>query len=165
MSKFFSIVFSFLFLLSLTGCKLESVGNTLHGFTMRMNDFSECYNLTDTGYIYNEKDNTLTKFYDFNTNEIMLQFKINKNNKLSSLNIVFDNIKENNTEELAFIKNSIIAFIDNGNLSSELFEKISFDTVIFQHFYETKKEKIDDIEILIDTTDSGTVITIMKDNP
>ena len=165
MAKFLSIVISFLILFSTSGCRLQTEGNTLHGFTMRMNKISETYNLTDTGYIYDEKESTLTKFYDFNSNEIMLQFQINENNKLTCLNIVFGNISENNTNEICFIKNSLISFINEKTLASNLLGKIKFDTVIFESFHETKKEKIDDTEIIIDTTDLGTVITVVKDNP
>jgi hypothetical protein len=60
MAKFLSIVISFLILFSTSGCRLQTEGNTLHGFTMRMNKISETYNLTDTGYIYDEKESTLT---------------------------------------------------------------------------------------------------------
>lgn len=165
MAKFLSIVICFLFLFCMSSCRLQTDGNTLHGFTQRMNELSESYDLSDTGYIYDEEKETLTKFFSFSSNEIMIQFKKDTNNKLAVLNIVFGNINENNREETEFIKNCIMAFVDNDTVSYNLFESIEFDKIIYEQFHETKKEKIDDIEMLIDTTDSGTVITVMKDNP
>ena len=117
MTKFLSIVISFLFLFSMSGCRLQTHGNTLRGFTQRMNEISECYDLSDTGYIYDKGNQTLTKFFSFNSNEIMIQFKKDNNNKLAVLNIVFGNINENNQEETEFIKNCIMAFIDNDIVS------------------------------------------------
>lgn len=146
----------------LTGCSLSSEGNTLHGFTQRMNEYPENYNLTESGYIFDSKNNTLTRFFSFTDNEIMLQFECGENNDLTCLHIVFDNMSKNNSQEMNFIKNCIAAYIENPETSSEIMKKIDFENTIQKASYETQNAKSGDTELLLDTTTVGTIITIIR---
>ena len=145
-----------------TGCGISSQGNTLHGFTQRMNEYPENYNLSESGYIYDAKNNTLTRFFKFNKNEIMLQFECAENNEFTCLHIVFDNNCKNNSQEINFIKNCIEAFTESSEATDELLEKIDFDNAIKTTSYETKTAKSGDTELLLDTTTLGTVISINR---
>lgn len=146
----------------LTGCSLSSEGNTLHGFTQRMNTYPENYNLTESGYIFDSKNNTLTRFFKFNENEVMLQFECGENNDLTCLHIVFDNKCKNNSQEMNFIKNCIAAYIENPETNSEIMKNIDFENTIKKTSYETQNAKSGDTELFLDTTTVGTVITISR---
>ncbi len=150
--------------LVLSGCAVSETGNSLHAFTERMNKNSESYSLTENGYIFNDTDNTLTRFYKFDTNEIMVQFTCNENNNLYRLDLVFPNECIKNPQELKFIKDCISAYINNTETQTDLMNKIDFDNTLNEVNYETKKAESDDTEMLIDVTAIGTVITIIQNN-
>ena len=155
LSLFFTII-----LFALSGCTISSKGNSLHGFTQRMNAFPEKYSLTQAGYISDKSENTLTRFFAFNSEKIMLQFECG--NELTSLHIVFDKNCINNSQALKFVKNSIEAYTESPEITNELLNKIDFNNAINTTSYETKKAKIGDIELLLDTTEKGIVITVNR---
>ncbi len=159
--KVFFILLSFIVLFSVSGCRLKTEGNTLYGFTQRLNSLTE-YELTTEGYIKNESEKSLTKFFKLSESEIMLQLNYNEKNELSCLHIVFDNLKKNDTEELNFIEACIYAFIDNTETAQSLLKSIDFENCIYEKDINTKKEKIGNIDISIDVTDIGTVISVEK---
>lgn len=163
--KFSLIFFALVLIISLCGCTFSEKGATIYGFTQRMNLLCEDYELTTDGYIFNEENNTYTKFFKFNENDIMLQFTCNETNETSSLDIVFGNLEENNTAELTFIKNSIYAFINDATLTEELLLSLSFDDILYSPDINTKNAKIGNIEAFIDVTEIGTVITVVQNIP
>ena len=152
----------FVIILTLTGCSFSSTGNSLYGFTQRMNQFPEQYNLTQTGYIFNEQNHTLTRFFKFGNDEIMLQFEYADENELSCLHIVFDNNCKNNSQAVKFAENCIEAYIENKEITEDLMNKIDFKTAINTTSYETKQAKSGDTELLLDTTAIGTVISVSR---
>ena len=160
--KYYFAILCFLFFFFFSGCSLSSTGNNLHGFTQRMNEYPEKYNLTESGYIFDTKNNTLTRFFNFTENEIMLQFECGENNEFNCLHIVFDNNCKNNTQEMQFIKNCLEAYTESTETTKELLEIIDFENAIKNASYETKKAKSGDTELLLDTTTIGTVITITR---
>ena len=160
------LIFNTLIIISMlmvtTGCNVSSTGNSLRGFTQRMNQFPEEYNMTQTGYIEDTQNKTLTKFFELDTNKIMLQFEYGSNNELTCLHIVFDNNCKNNSKVMKFAKNCIEAFIENPETTKELVNKIDLQNTITTTDYETKKAKSGDTELLLDTTAVGTVISVNR---
>lgn len=150
--------------LVLSSCAVSKTGNSLHAFTERMNKISESYSLTEKGYIFNDKDNTLTRFYKFGTNEIMVQFTCDENNNLYRLDLVFPNECSKKPQELKFIKDCISAYINDTQTHTDLMNKLDFDNTINEIKYETQKAESSDTEMLIDVTAIGTVITIIQNN-
>lgn len=161
-NKVFCILACFILLISFCSCALTENGNSLYAFCERINALDSSYNLSPTGFIVSESDKSLTKFFRVYQKEIMLQLVYNEDNLLTTLHIVFDNSEKNNAEEEKFIKNSIYAFADNTTTIDSLLVKIDFDNAIQSVDMHTKKAKIDNIEMLIDVTDIGTVITVVK---
>ena len=159
--------FSLLFIIMtfvLSGCAVSETGNSLHAFTERMNKISESYSLTENGYIFNDTDNTFTRFYKFNTNEIMVQFTCDENNNLYRLDLVFPKECAKNPQEIKFIKDCICAYIKNTETQTDLMNKLQFDNTLNEVNYETQKAESGDTEMLIDVTAIGTVITIIQNN-
>ena len=148
--------------LMLSGCSVKNAGNTLYGFTQRMNEKSGSYSLTDSGYIYNKTDSTLTKYYVIGETSLMLQFSIDDKNELYSMNIVFDNLTEDNTAELGFIENCIECYCEDSQTSSTLLNGADFPQVLFTKRLDTIKSKVGNTEMLIDVTDIGCVITVFR---
>lgn len=147
-----------------SSCQLSTKGNTLHSFTQRMNKLSESYSLTESGYIFDRNNATLTRFYKFNKNEILVQFKCDDNNNLYTLNLTFPPHCVQQKEEMKFIKNCISAYIGNADTEKELFSQIDFDAVISSPSYDTITAKSGDTDMLIDITDIGVVITVVQNN-
>jgi hypothetical protein len=104
------LVFSFL---NTSGCKHDTKGQTLSAFSKRMNILNEEYEMSPSGYIYDSDKKTISKFYTTDKREILVQFSINDKSELTSMNIVFDNLTQDNQPELDFICDCIYAFIDN----------------------------------------------------
>ncbi len=148
----------------LSSCAVSETGNTLHAFTERMNKISESYSLSQNGYIFNDTDKTLTRFYKFNSNEIMVQFTSDDNNNLYKLDLVFPYDCLKSPQELKFIKDCISAYINNPEIQSDLMNELDFDNTINEINYETKKAENGNIEMLIDVTAIGTVITVVQNN-
>ncbi len=162
MKNFIAIILAFALLLSLTGCKIKTDGDSLSAFTERINTLSD-YELTANGYIYNEKENTLSKFYTLENKNILLSFKADDENNLHSMNIVFDSITENNTLVIKFASDCIKAFVNDDDVFVKLISAENFIKILTEKSYETKAEKIGSTELLVDTTDVGVIITVNKD--
>ncbi len=161
MKNFTAIILIFTLLLTFSGCKLKTEGDSLSAFTQRVNELSD-YELSANGYIYNEKTSTLSKFYTLENKNILLSFKGNDDNNLYSMNIVFDKIDKNNTLVIKFVSDCINAFINNDDIFKKLTSSEELINTLTEKSYETKTEKIGSIELLADTTDVGVVITVNK---
>ncbi len=95
----------------------------------------------------------------------MLRFNYNSEKNLTVMHIVFDGLDENNTKEWEFIKNSISAFIANDTVYSDLLLEIQFDNSVYIKDINSKKANIGNTEMIIDVTDTGTVISVFQNNP
>ncbi len=162
--KYILPLFFVLFSLIFSSCAVQETGNSLHSFTERMNQISETYSLTENGYIFNDNDKTLTRFYKFNINEIMVQFTLDENDNLSRLDLIFPNECFKNQQELKFIKDCMSAYINDSAIQTDLMNQLDFDNTTSKIKYETQKAKSGDTEMLIDVTAIGTVITIIQNN-
>lgn len=158
--KYFFLFFAILSLVTLSACKTDSKGNTLNAFSLRMNELCEDYKMTPAGYIYDSDKETISKFFTTDKREILVEFLINDDYELCRMNIVFDNLTKDNQYEVTFISHCIIAFTDNEELSAELLSEIDFYNAIYIPSNETRNKKIGDTEILLDVTESYTVITV-----
>ncbi len=163
--KIFSIVLSVVALACMCGCTLTEKGNSLSAFCERINTLDDTYNLTPSGYILDEENKTLTKFFRFTEKEILLEFEYAEGNNLTTLHIVFDNSAKNNQQELLFIKNSLYAFINNTALTDSLLTEIDFENAIYNIDMNTKKAKSGNTEIQLDVTEIGTVISVVQNIP
>lgn len=159
----FSLFLVFFVLIS-TSCSAQRDGDTLHGFTQRINRLSDTYELNETGYILDQKSNTLSRFYKFSQKEILLQFKMNDENILTEMNIVFlENFVEG-TDEFNFIKNCISAYIDDEEAEKAIFSEKALSELLKAKGNDTVEINNGDIQFLLDVTESGTVITVVKNN-
>ena len=165
LTKFFSFVLSLSVLICLCGCTITESGHSLSAFCKRMNELNDTYNLTPSGYIIDEKNKTLTKFFAFTEKELMLEFEYAEKNDLTTLHIVFDNSSKNNQEETLFVKNSIYAFTNDTALTDLLLTEIDFENAIYNIDINTKNAKIGNTEIILDVTEIGTVISVVQNIP
>lgn len=125
-----------------------------------MNTLNESYRLTEGGYIYNEKEQTLSKFYKIDHKDYLLSFGVNDKNNLCSLNIVFDKSDADDTYGLKFIENCIYAYVDNDQLAKEILNVIKLPDISYKTC--SIQEKIGNTEIIVDVTEAGTVITVVQ---
>lgn len=149
----------------LSGCEAKTHGDTLYAFTQRMNSLSDTYELNENGYILDQKSSTLSHFYKFGEKEILLQLKTNNENILTEMDIVFLEKFVEGSDEMSFATNCISAFIDNAETEKELFSQKSLPELLKAESNETVEIKKDDIQLLLDVTEIGTVITVVKNNP
>ena len=151
-------------IITLNSCVISTTGESLGAFSKRMNELNEGYNMTSDGYIINTDKSTFTKFYRFSQNEIMLNFKYDKKNRLNEMNIVFESIILSETPEaLSFIKDCIKCFIQNEKKEKEILNETDFENTIKKINIKTISAEADNIKMEIDTTNLGTVVTIYKD--
>ncbi len=163
--QYISIFIIILLLLTLSCCKADKIGNTLNTFTLRMNQLNDDYKLTSTGYIYDPDKKTISKFFTTDKRELLVKFLINDEFELCRMNIVFDNLTEDNQKEIEFVRHCIIAFTDDEELSDELLSEIDFYNRLYIPSEETYNKKIGDTEMLLDVTESYTVITVSQSIP
>lgn len=161
----FTILFITCFLFSLCSCTISDTGATLYGFTKRMNELNESYSLTDDGYIIDQENQTFTKYFTFNEKNVMLTFSYNEKNELDSMNIVSDSLTAEDSAQLEFIKNCIYAFVCNEEIVNNIFTDSDFDNAVLKVDINTKKTKSGNVEMLIDVTEIGTVITVLQSTP
>ncbi len=147
-----------------SSCKANTHGDTLYGFTQRMNKLSDTYELSESGYILDQNNLTLSHFYKFQENKILLQFKTDDKNNLSEMNIVFTKTFAEGSDEFNFIKNCISAFIDSEETEKELFSKKSLSELLKEKNNQTIEITKGDTQLLLDVTEIGTVITVAKNN-
>ena len=159
-----SLLILLLSITTLNSCVFATTGESLEAFSRRMNEINESYNMTSEGYIIDSKKCELTKFFRFSENEIMLNFKYDKKNRLNEMNIVFEpDIFEKSPEVLTFVSNCIKCFIQNEAIEKELLNATDFENSIKKINIKTISAEADNIKIEIDTTNLGTVITIYKE--
>lgn len=161
----FTILFITCFLFSLCSCTISDTGATLYGFTKRMNELNESYSLTDDGYIIDQENQTFTKYFTFNEKNVMLTFSYNEKNELDSMNIVSDSLTAEDSAQLEFIKNCIYSFVCNEEIVNNIFTDSDFDNAVLKVDINTKKTKNGNVEMLIDVTEIGTVITVLQSTP
>ena len=151
-------------IITLNSCVFSTTGESLEAFSKRMNEINESYNMTSEGYIIDTQKCELTKFFRFSENEIMLNFKYDKKNRLNEMNIVFESVLPDETPEaLTFIENCIQCFVQNEKAEKEILNKTDFENSIKKINNETISAEADNLKIEIDTTHLGTVVTIYKD--
>ena len=160
----FNILILLFSIITLNGCVFSTTGESLEAFSRRMNELNESYNMTAEGYIIDTEKSRLTKFFRFSENEIMLNFKYDKKNRLTEMNIVFEpSILDKIPDALTFIENCITCFIQNEKAETEILNETDFESSIKKVNIKTISAEADNIKIEIDTTNLGTVITIYKD--
>ncbi len=160
----FSLLILLLSIITLNGCVFTTTGESLEAFSKRMNEQNKSYNMTADGYIIDASQSSLTKFFKFNENEIMLNFKYDKKHRLNEMNIVFDpDILEENYDSFNFICDCIKSFCRNENTNEEILNSTDLPNSIKKTNMKTISAEADNIKIEIDTTNLGTVITIYKD--
>ncbi len=160
----FSILILLLSIINLNGCVFSSTGESLEAFSRRMNEINESYNMTSEGYIIDTKECSLTKFFKFQKNEIMLNFKYDKKHRLNEMNIVFESVVLDKTPEaLMFIEDCIKCFVQSEKTEKEILNNTDFENSIKKINMQTISAEADNIKIEIDTTQLGTVVTIYRD--
>lgn len=149
---------------SLSSCSLDLKGDSLYAFSQRMNELSGDYEITPNGFIFDESIAMLSRFYKFGEDEeILLKFHLNERNRTDEMHLVFENKICNNTYAYTFILNCLKAFCNDESIVSEILEKTDFENCIKTISPETKSAEHGNVEILIDTTEIGTVVSIYKD--
>lgn len=163
MEKFLRFIFLIIAILALCGCSKMQKGNSLQSFTHNINALGD-YNMVNTGYIFNQKEKTLSKFYSFDGFNFLLDFSTDGTGNLTRMNIIFGKLSKNDTQEMFFIKNCMLAFINDEKKTIDLIEKSNLFERILTVSNETHRTEIGSIELLIDTTEKGIVITVVKNN-
>jgi predicted acetyltransferase len=128
-----------------------------------MNILNEQYNLTSQGFIYSEGNDDIYKFFVVNENEILLSFKEDNKGRLTEMNFVADNKFYEDLSSFEFFKNSLNAFINNENTYREIVDHNNSEDILKTDTKETVTIKSGNIEVLLDVTTLGTVITVYKD--
>lgn len=147
-----------------TGCALQTTGNSLSAFCQRLNEIYETDTFNEVGYILDQKDRTLTQFYKFNENEVMLQFIYNEENELKQMNIATGSEDLNNEDCFTFTKNCISAYINDPKTEEALLTETDFENAVKLPDINTREAKIGDTELMFDVTEIGTVITVVQNN-
>ena len=165
-TKHYFLLISLLFFITATGCAPKENGDNLTGFCNRMNTYNESYNLTPDGYIFDDSENTYTRFFVFgDKTEMMLQFKLDEKSRIKQMNVALTPQKSTtDSESYAFITDCITAFCHDEKISNELIEKIDLETTLTIVNLKTKSAEYDKISIKTDTTEIGTIISLYNDN-
>lgn len=153
----------FCLLIFLSGCAIQKNSEDLNGFTVRMNELNEGYNLTPEGFLYSEKENIFYKFFIINEKEVLVSFNQDNKNRLIKMDIVFETNFLDEIEAISFINNSLHAFIFDDSLAKNIISKNNFEKILKAPTNETTKIKNGNVEILIDVTELGVVLTVYKD--
>ena len=157
------LLFSVISIIFLSGCSVIKVGEDLSSFIYRMNEKNESYNMTASGFLYEENDNRFYKFFVIGENEIMLSFRADKKGRLTELNITSACLLTEDELLLQFATDTIYCFINNEELAESLLSETDFYNTISAPEKETVKAKNGNVELLLDVTEIGTVITVYKD--
>ena len=143
-----------------SSCSVTWEGEDLSGFILRMNTLNEQYNLTSQGFIYSDENNNIYKFFVVNKNEILLSFKNDNKGRLTEMNFVADHNFYEDLSSYDFLKNALNAFINNETTYSEVIDGNNLTDILENNTKETAKIKSGNIEVLLDVTTLGTVITV-----
>lgn len=157
MKKF--VVSALLSIIFFSSCSVTQNGEDLSGFILRMNTLNEQYNLTAQGFIYTEDSDDIYKFFIVNENEILLSFKEDDKGRLTQMNFIAESNFYEDISAYEFFKNSLKAFINNENTYMEILDN-SFNELLKTDTKETVTIKSGNIEVLLDVTTLGTVITV-----
>ncbi len=164
--KLYYLLFTLLFLITFSACTPVKNGNNLKGFSERMNEYNESYNMATDGYIFDSEARSYTRFFDFgNEYKIMLQFICDEKNRTKQMNLVFT--KKTVTESEAaycFLIDCIKAFCCNDTTANELIAELDLNTFIASKSIKTKSAEVDKISLKADTTNIGTVISLYNDH-
>lgn len=128
-----------------------------------MNEKNEGYTLTENGFLYDEEKSEFYKFFIIDENEILLTFKADEKGRLQEMNIVTSCILGNSEFLSSFIKDALFCFINDNEILNTLFTETDFNNTILTVKNETIKAKKGNVELLLDVTEIGTVITVYKD--
>jgi DUF1009 family protein len=79
------------------------------------------------------------------------------------MNIVADKDFHKDEAVIKFIENALFSFIDNDGVTNNILTETDFFNSIKTINNDTKKAENGNIEILLDVTEIGTVITVYKD--
>ena len=150
------------FTIFLTGCSISEKGEDLTGFVSKMNTLNESYDMKAKGFIFEEKSNRIYKFFIVNDTELLLSFTADNKGRLESMSIT-TSILIQDEAVLIFIKNAIFSFVDNNEIYNEITEAEHFKNALNEISKETTKIKSGNVELLLDVTTLGTVITVHKD--
>ena len=161
--KGIKIIGLFLCIFSLSGCVFATNGNSINSFSQRLNNLQENNTFSAENYIIDKSASTLTKYFKFNQNEIMLQFKYDHKNRLNEMNIAFDFAPAEGSEELQFIEDLITAFCQSEEIKNDLLNSTDFENAIRVIRKETISAESGNIKMEIDVTQLGTVISFYKD--
>ncbi len=151
------------FTIFLTGCSISQRGEDLTGFVSKMNNLNEGYGMNAEGFIFEDGSNKIYKFFIVNDTELLLSFTADKKGRLDSMSIAASNNLAQNAEAFTFVKNAIFSFIDNKDFYTEIAEATEFKNGLNEASKETTKIKSGNVELLLDVTTLGTVITVHKD--
>ena len=165
MRKAATVFFLLIILCLFTSCRAQTEGNTLYAFTMRMNELSQSYTLSENGYILDKNAGTLSRFYKFSENEILLQFTLDSTNNLTEMSIAYTHTLQQGTDEAEFVVNCISAFINDPRVEKELFKEKPLGDLLSTQSLETTEIKSGDTQLLLDVTEYGAVITVVKNSP
>jgi len=155
------VVLPFIFIIFLSSCSVTQNGEDLSAFILRMNILNEQYNLTPQGFIYSEGNDDIYKFFVVNENEILLSFKEDNKGRLTEMNFVADNKFYEDFSSFEFFKNTLNAFINNENTYLEITDS-NIAELLKTETKESATIKSGNIEISIDVTTLGTIITVYK---
>ncbi|MBR2876195.1 MAG: hypothetical protein IKC01_03580 [Clostridia bacterium] len=160
MKKFLLIIlFSSLIL---SGCTVQKSGKDLMGFTMKINELNEAYLLSPDGFILNEAENTLSKFFIIDDYNILLSFEQDDKFRLIKCNITTEEASLTNENVYNFVTDVLRSFICDDDLTNTVLKEADFSNVIKANTKNTIKVKNGNIELLLDVTEHGTVITVNK---
>ena len=158
-----TIIFLLIATIFLNSCSIADNGDDLTGFVLRLNHKNETYNLTENGFLYSEESHSYSKFFTINENELLLNFEADNKSRLTKMNIVTQNEFYADTDTLNFISDLIKTFINNNDTFEKVIDETNFFDVIKTKTTDTVKTENGNINLLIDVTEIGCVITIYKE--
>ena len=147
----------------LSSCAVTKNGEDLNSFILRMNLRNESYNLSESGFLYDEEKSVFHKFFIIEEQEILLSFKSDNKGRLTHLNFVADCDFYEYEKITLFLENSLYAFINNDDLTINILSESNLFNNLSTKTKNTLKTKNGNIELLLDVTEIGTVITVYKD--
>ena len=154
------VILPLILIVFFSSCSVTWEGEDLSGFILRMNTLNEQYNLTSQGFIYSDENNNIYKFFVVNENEILLSFKNDNKGRLTEMNFVADHNFYEDLSSYDFLKNALNAFINHETTYSEVINGNNLTDILENNTKETATIKSGNIEVLLDVTTLGTVITV-----
>ena len=156
----FLIICGIIFLITLTGCAVKTSGDSLQAFVNRLNSYNSEYNISPNGFISEKDKNSLTRFFTFHKEEIMMTLVYDNNNAITQLHIVMPLNAQENVYQFAC--NCIKAFCGD-NTAENLMNRFDLRKAVNTIKMETYSTTSEDVTMEIDTHEVGTVLSIYKD--